>query len=80
MVQPAIKEQILSDLNRLSPEKQRRAAELVHGLVTVPPVGTAGRDLLRFGGTIDDKAAQEMTTAIEEGCGQNLENRGVQPL
>lgn len=70
MVQPAIKEQILSDLNRLSPEKQRRAAELVHGLVAMPPVGTAGRDLLRFGGTIDEETAREMMKAIEEGCEQ----------
>ena len=34
MVQPAVKEQILTDLDRLSPEQQRRAAELVHGLVS----------------------------------------------
>jgi hypothetical protein len=33
VVLPAIKDQILSDLDRLAPEEQRRAAELVHGLV-----------------------------------------------
>lgn len=53
VVEPEIKEQILSDLDRLSPEKQRRAAELVHALAT--PLG-------------DDEAARQMMEAIEEGC------------
>lgn len=68
MVVPAIKEQILNDLDRLSPDQQKRAAELVHGLVSPLPKGVAGRDLLRFVGTIDDVSAREMIEAIEEGC------------
>lgn len=68
MVQPAIREQILNDLDRLSPEQQRRAAELVHGLVSALPTGAPGRSLLRFSGTLDDESAREMTQAIEEGC------------
>jgi hypothetical protein len=68
VVPTAIKEQILSDLERLSPQEQRRAAQLVHGLVSAPPKGTSGRDLLRFAGTLDDESAREMTEAIEEGC------------
>jgi hypothetical protein len=58
VVLPAVKEQILADLERLSPEQQKQAAELVHGLVS-PPRGTAGRDLLRFAGTLDDESARE---------------------
>lgn len=65
MVEPAIREQILNDLDRLSPEQQRRAAELVHALVSS---GAPGRSLLRFAGTLDDDSAREMTRAIEEGC------------
>lgn len=68
MVMPAIKEQILYDLDRLSPEQQKRAAELVHGLISPLPKGTPGRELLRFAGTLDDESARQMMEAIEEGC------------
>lgn len=68
MVLPAIRDQILSDLDRLAPEQQRRAAELVHGLVSTLPKGASGRDLLRFAGSLDDESAREMIEAIEQGC------------
>ena len=68
MVQPAIKEQILNDLNRLSPKLQERAAELVHGLVSLPPRGASVEDLMKVAGTLDDESAREMMRAIEEGC------------
>lgn len=68
MVMPAIKEQILSDLDQLSPAQQKRAAELVHGLVSPLPRGASVEDLLKVAGTLDDEAAHEMTEAIEEGC------------
>jgi hypothetical protein len=68
MTLPTVKEQILSDLDRLSPEKQKRAAELVHGLVTLLPRGASVEDLLSVAGTLDDQAAHEMMQAIEEGC------------
>ncbi len=70
MVLPAIKEQILNYLDRLSPEQQRRAAKLVHELTSPLPRGTAGKDLLRFSGTLDDASAREMLDAINEGCGR----------
>jgi hypothetical protein len=68
MVLPAVKAQILIDLDQLSPEEQKRAAELVHRLVPPRPKGVAGRDLLRFAGTLDAESAREMREAIEEGC------------
>lgn len=68
MVLPAVKEQILGDLGRLSAEEQQRAAELVHNLVSATPKGTPGRDLLPFVGTIDDQSAREMIEAIDEEC------------
>ncbi len=70
MVMLAIKEQILQDLDRLSPKQQQQAAELVHGLVSSLPKGASGRDLLRFAGTLDDESARAMMEAIEEGCEQ----------
>lgn len=68
VVLPAIKEQILSDLDRLSPAQQQRAAELIRGLTSSPARGVPGRQLLRFSGWLDDGSAREMMGAIEEGC------------
>jgi hypothetical protein len=68
MVDPTIKEQILSDLDRLSPEEQTRAAEFVHSLASRTPKGIPGRDLRRFAGILDPESAREMIEAIEEGC------------
>ncbi len=68
MVQTAIRNRILADLDRLSPEQQRRAAELVHGLVSRLPAGASVDDLIRVSGTLDDDSARQMITAVEEGC------------
>ena len=68
MVEATIKEQILSDLEQLSPEMQVRAAQFVHGLVESAPKGIPGRDLLRFAGAIDAESIREMEEAIEDGC------------
>ena len=67
MVLPGVKAQILSDLDQLSQEEQKRAADLVHRLVSPLPRGASGRDLLRFAGTLDPGSAREMMEAIEEG-------------
>jgi hypothetical protein len=68
MVEPTVREQILNDLERLSPQRQARAAQLVHGLVSQLPKGTPGRDLLRFAGLLDSESVRQMEEAIEEGC------------
>ena len=68
MVEAAVKEQILNDLEQLSPDMQARAAQLVHGLVSAAPRGVPGRDLLRFAGAIDAESVREMEEAIEDGC------------
>ena len=68
MVNPSVKDQILTDLEQLSPEKQERAAQLVHDLVSTTPKGVSGRELLQFAGILDAQAVLEMTEAIEEGC------------
>lgn len=70
MAQPSIRQQILDDFDLLSPELQRRARELVHGLAVSAsrPEGTAGKELLRFAGLLDEDAAREMERTIEESC------------
>lgn len=70
MIDPVIKQKILDDLDRLPPNLQHRAQEIVHELavsVTRPP-GTPGRDLVRFAGILDEESAREMEDAIEAGC------------
>jgi hypothetical protein len=68
VVLSAVKDQILQDLDRLSPEQQQRAADLVHGLITPLPKGASIEDLLKLAGTLDDQSAREMMQAIEEEC------------
>ncbi len=68
MILPAIREQILNDLDRLSPEQQQRAADLVHDLVSPLPKGASIEDLMTVAGILDDESAREMIEAIEEGC------------
>lgn len=70
MVTAAIREQILSDLDRLSPEQQWQAADLVRALATPLPKGASIEDLLTLAGTLDDESARQMREAIEEGCEQ----------
>ena len=70
MVVPAIREQILNDLDRLLPDQQKRAAELVHSLVATVPQGASVEALMSVSGILDDESAQEMMDAIDEGCGQ----------
>lgn len=68
MVMPAIKKQILNDLDQLSPEKQKHAAELVHGLVSPRLRGASIERLMTVAGTLDEESAREIRAAIEEGC------------
>lgn len=68
MTAPAIEDRILSDLDRLTPEQQERAAELIHGLVSTLPRGATVEKLMALAGTLDDESAREMMEAIEEGC------------
>lgn len=66
MIDAAVKQGILDDLERLPPELQRRARELVHNLIPVRPKGASIEEAMALAGTLDDESAQQMLTAIEE--------------
>jgi hypothetical protein len=68
MVQPALKKRILADLDRLTPEQQKHAADFVHGLGSPLPTGASVEDLLQVAGTLDAESARQMMDAIEDGC------------
>lgn len=65
MIEPNVKEKILKDLDRMSPELQQRAVELVHSLVSPLPKGGSIEDLISFQGAIDAESLREMKEVIE---------------
>jgi hypothetical protein len=68
MVSAIIKDELLSRIDQLPVELQRRVIAFADALVLSNPKGTPGRDLLRFAGTLGEDSAREMQEAIEDAC------------
>ncbi len=66
MVNLTVKKAILRDLEQLPIEKQRRAQQLVHGLLSPLPKGATFEELSSLAGILDDESAREMRVAIEQ--------------
>ncbi len=64
----AMKKQILTELDHLSLDGQRRVLDFARALALAKPLGVPGKDLVRFAGSIPKKDLQQMKAAIEEGC------------
>ena len=58
--------EILDEVVDLSPEQQQQVLGFVRSLKV--PVGTPGKSLLHFAGTIDPGELKQISDAIEEGC------------
>ena len=70
---PLIQSELLSYLGQLPADAQARVVDFARTLAKSPKpkkVGTPGKELLRFAGTISHEDAQQMMKAIEEGCEQ----------
>lgn len=70
---PLIQSELLSYLGQLPTAEQARVVDFARTLVKSPnskKVGTPGKELMRFAGTISHQDAQQMMMAIEEGCEQ----------
>lgn len=67
MPQPGVKEEILKELDRLSPAQQQRALEAVRAL-DLPLKGASIEDLLSLSGSLDEESAREMEEAVEAHC------------
>jgi hypothetical protein len=68
-----IQSELLSYLGQLPADEQARVVDFARTLATSPvskQVGTPGKNLLRFAGTISHEDARQMIDAIEEGCEQ----------
>jgi len=64
----AVTQQIISQLDKLPLELQRRVLDFIQALILSLPKGVPGKQLLRFAGTIGPDDIQAMKQAIEAGC------------
>jgi hypothetical protein len=68
MSHATIKQEIVRQLDHMSPELQIRVLDFAQALVQ--PKGVHGKQLLRFAGILKDDDVRNITQAIEEGCEQ----------
>ena len=61
-----IREQIIEQVDRLDDPQRRQVLDFARRLTT--PMGTPGRKLLHFAGSIEATDLAAMAQAIEEGC------------
>ena len=64
----SVKKEIVEKLDSLAIDEQRRVLDFTRALAEGKTGGIAGRDLLRFAGTIKKGDLVVMERAIEEGC------------
>jgi hypothetical protein len=64
MADLTVREEIEQALDKMTPEMQQRALDLLRTLARPP--GVPGRELLRFSGIISREDAQAMSAAIED--------------
>ena len=68
MGRSSIKKEIVEKLDSLAIDEQRRVLDFTRTLAGEKIVGVAGRDLIRFAGTIEKSDLAVMERVIEEGC------------
>lgn len=66
MIDSTLKEQLLDELERLSPEQLARVYRYAHELASPLPRGAAVEQLEALAGSIDDASARQMIAAIDE--------------
>ena len=73
MGNPALKKEILDQLEKMGVEQQQHVLRFARTLAAARPKGTPGRELLRFAGAIERDDLQQIAQAIEEGCSSEVE-------
>jgi len=63
-----IKQEIVEELEKLTPELQLQVLNFVRKLRLSPAEGVPGRELLPFAGILTPEEAELMERATEEGC------------
>ena len=64
MADLSVREEIEQALDKMTPEMQQRALDLLRSLTR--PKGVPGHELLRFSGVITKEDAQAMSRALED--------------
>ena len=70
MKHTSIEQDILRQVEILSPEEQMRVLEFARSLISHRPIGTPGSMLAKFANTLDRTESETMNRAIEEACEQ----------
>jgi hypothetical protein len=68
MIDVAIQNELLREVEQLPPPLQRKVVDFAHSLAESRPRGTPGRQLLEFAGILSPEEAKAMMAAIEEDC------------
>lgn len=68
MANASIKDDLINQVIKLSPELQRKVLDFAKTLEIPLPKGVNGKSLLRFEGVIIDKDLQLISKAIEDEC------------
>jgi len=68
MVDTFVQNELLKQMEQLSPALQRRVLDFACSLAKPAPRGTPGRELLRFAGIMTPEEGKEFLRAIEEDC------------
>ena len=68
MIDTNVQGELLKQLEKLSPAKQRQVLDFAAGLADAPMPVPEGKDFLAIVGTLPPEDAEEMLKAIEEGC------------
>jgi hypothetical protein len=68
MLNATVKKEIVSQIERLDYEHQRRVLEFARVLAVTGPKGIPGKQLLSFAGTIHADDLKTIKQAIEDNC------------
>jgi hypothetical protein len=68
MIENSLREELLREMNGLSPAMQRRVLDFACALAESTPQGTPGDELLQFAGIMTPSEADEFLRSIEEDC------------
>ena len=68
MLDAAIQNDLLKEVEQLPPPLQRKVVSYAHSLAKPRPRGTPAKQLLKFAGILSPEEAKAMMDAIEEGC------------
>ena len=68
MIDAAIQDALLKEVEQLPPPLQRKVVDFAHSLTQQRPRGTPRRYLLEFAGILSSEEARGFLKAIEEDC------------